>query len=100
MKSKRKFTPYIRRRHPRDKSKSIRVAFQMAAYGDCFVLVQRGVRPRLAMACGKTRAELRRSLAGAMTRALRRPGGNWKRPSGVDFRRWASGFGRFAREET
>ena len=91
-----KYTPYIRRLHRRDKTGSFRVAMQMALHSvGCYVLVQRRCG-RKVLAVGRTKRELLMSLPGVMTQALRR-GHDWRRPTLVDFRRWAARVGEQAR---
>ena len=60
--------PYIRRANGRERSGTIRLAFQLAWFrmtykSGFYVLVQRGVKNEV-LACGKSRTEIIRSLVG------------------------------------
>lgn len=92
---RRKFTPYIRRLRPSDKSGSIRVALKLILYEAAgYVLVQHGVSGVLNAA--SSRQQLIDSLAGARTVALRSHE-DWKHPKTRHFREWAARVGRSAR---
>jgi hypothetical protein len=88
VKRRRYLLPYIRRRSPKDKSESLKVAYRMAYLGEnCVVLVQRGY-PHLVMWADRTKRDLLRSIV------------HVRRPNARSFRQWANRFARHARSVT
>jgi hypothetical protein len=56
--------------------------------------MQRGCAPH-ALSCAKTKRELIASITG-VRRSIMLRHGNWKKPTGVDFRSWAARTQRYA----
>lgn len=63
MRRQHRHTPYIRRRHPKDRTDGLRTALRMEVFGPrCYVLVQRGATYRV-LEAARTRRELALSIA-------------------------------------